>query len=84
APEVWKWDLVPGEIGVGNNECVVSIGSSHLFIGFEDIYQFDGSRPVAIGAGIKEWFFANLNKNYAYKIEGVHDYNNQCVWWFYP
>ena len=84
APDVWRWDLVAGEIGVANNECVVSIGSSHLFIGYEDIYQFDGSRPVAIGEGIKKWFFANLNKTYQYKIEGIHDYNTQSVWWFYP
>jgi hypothetical protein len=82
--EVWRWDLVPGEIGCANNEAIVSIGSSHLFVGYEDIYAFDGSRPVSIGAGIKEWFFADLNKLYAYKIEGIHDYINTCVWWFYP
>lgn len=81
---VWDWQLVPGEIGAQSNENVVSIGSAHLFIGFEDIYYFDGSRPVAIGDGIKEWFFSRLNKTYAYKIEGIHDYNTQSVWWFYP
>ncbi len=81
---VWQWALVPGEIGVANNENVVSIGVSHFFIGFEDIYQFDGSRPVSIGAGVKEFFFARLNKTYAYKIQGAHDFQNQCVWWHYP
>jgi len=81
---VWDWQLVPGEIGVQSNENVVSIGTAHLFIGYEDIYYFDGSRPVAIGEGVKEWFFSRLNKAYAYKIEGIHDYNNQAVWWFYP
>lgn len=84
APEVFQWQLIPGEIGVANNEAVVSIGAAHLFVGFEDIYSFDGSRPTPIGAGIKEFFFADLNKSYAYRIEGIHDFQNQCVWWFYP
>lgn len=84
APSVWDFALIPGEIGVANNEAVVSIGVAHLFIGFEDIYRFDGSRPESIGDGIKEFFFADLNKTYAYRIEGIHDYQNQCVWWFYP
>lgn len=83
-PSVWDFSLIPGEIGVANNEAVVSIGTQHLFIGFEDFYSFDGSRPIPIGAGIKEFFFADLNKTYAYRIEGIHDFVNKCVWWFYP
>lgn len=81
---VWRWDLVPGEVGVANNECVASTGTALLFIGNDDIYSFDGSRPVSIGGGIKEWFFARLNKTYAYKIEAQHDSINGCVWWYYP
>ncbi len=83
SPEVFRWDLVPGEVGAGSQEAVVSIGSAHIFVGFENFYIFDGSRPVAIGDGIKETFFSNLNKSYAYKTEGLHDFNNQTVWFFY-
>lgn len=83
-PVVWQWTPVPGNIGTWSNESVVSIGSAHLFIGAEDIYLFDGSRPVPIGEGIREWFFARLNKQYAYLIDGTHDAINGAVYWAYP
>lgn len=83
-PDVIRWDLVPGEIGTANNEAVVSIGPLLYFIGSDDIYSFDGSRPVSVGQGIKETFFAELNKAYAYKIEGQHDFQKQCIWWHFP
>ncbi|OPZ11422.1 MAG: hypothetical protein BWZ07_02031 [Alphaproteobacteria bacterium ADurb.BinA280] len=83
-PDVFDWQLVPGEIGTWSNEAVVSTGTAHLFIGYENVYRFDGSRPVAIGDGIREWFFARLNKQYAYLIAGIHDRNTSTVWWWYP
>ena len=83
-PDVFTWALVPGEIGAWSNESVVSIGTAHLFIGYENVYRFDGSRPVEIGTGIREWFFSRLNKSYAYLIAGIHDRNTSTVWWWYP
>lgn len=84
SPVVWQWLLVPGEIGAPSNEAVVSIGSAHLFIGYEDIYSFDGSRPVPIGDGVKQFFFNRLNKSYAHLIQGTHDAINGIVYWSYP
>jgi len=83
-PEVWRFDQVPGEVGCQSNSAVISIGSAHLFVGYEDFYLFDGSRPVAIGEGVREWFFDRLDKQYAYLITGAHDRNNSSVWWWYP
>ncbi|MFO0454271.1 MAG: hypothetical protein ACK52I_37415 [Pseudomonadota bacterium] len=83
-PEVFSFAQVPGEIGAVSNEAVVSIGSAHLFIGAEDVYLFDGSRPVPIGTGVREWFFARLNKAQAFRIAGLHDRNTSTVWWWYP
>lgn len=84
APVVWQWALIPGEVGCASQEAVVSIGSAHLFVGYEDFYLFDGTRPVPIGAPVREWFFANLNKPYRYRITALHDLQNSRVWWFYP
>lgn len=83
-PVVWQWQLVPGDIGAPSQESVVSIGTAHVFIGYEDIYLFDGSRPVPIGAGVKTWFFNRLNKSYAHLIQGSHDAVNGLVYWAYP
>lgn len=84
APVVWQWNLIPGEVGCASQEAVVSIGAAHLFVGYEDFYLFDGTRPVPIGAPVREWFFSNLNKPYRYRISALHDLQNSRVWWFFP
>ena len=81
---VWAWSLIPGDIGCSSQESVVNIGTAHLFIGETDIYQFDGSRPEPIGAPLRQWFFARLNRSYQFKIAAMHDRVNGLVWWFYP
>lgn len=81
---VWRWDLIPGDIGCSSHETVVSTGTTHLFIGETDIYSFDGSRPIPIGAPLRQWFFARLNRAYQYLIAALHDRINGLVYWFYP
>jgi len=84
-PVVWQWARIPGDVGCNVQEAAVSIGNRILFIGDEDIYSFDGTVPIPIGLGIKEWFFAEeLNKTYASSITGVHDQANARVMWWYP
>jgi hypothetical protein len=81
---VWSFILIPGEIGADSQEAVVDVGVYHIFIGYENIYRFDGSRPVPIGDEIKSWFFSDLNQKYKYRIKGSHDRNNSLVCFYYP
>jgi len=83
-PVLWGFTLVSGQIGALSNESIVSIETAHYFISESDIYTFDGSRPIPIGEGIREWFFNDLNANYSYKIRGVYDKNNALIYWYYP
>lgn len=83
-PSVWQWSLIPGEIGCSAQDAIVNIGTAHVFIGFEDFYLFDGTRPVPIGAPVREFFFADLDPNYRYKIKGSHDRKNALVYFYYP
>lgn len=85
APAVWSFHAVAGRVGAVSNEAIVSIGTAHYFIGSEDIYYFDGSRPEPIATGaVRAWFFSRLAKASAYKIKGMHDRVNGAVYWFYP
>ncbi|MFM2210180.1 MAG: hypothetical protein RIQ96_1823, partial [Pseudomonadota bacterium] len=83
APVVWQWQLIPGEAGTATQEAVIDIGDAHLFIGRSDFYAFDGSRPVSIGDGIREWFFANLNSAYRDRTVSLHDKANANAYWFF-
>jgi hypothetical protein len=83
-PVIWAWELVSDSIGCSSQEGVINIGTAHFFIGYEDFYMFDGSRPVPIGSAVKEWFFDDLNFSFRYKIHGLHDRNRGIVMWWYP
>jgi hypothetical protein len=83
-PTVFAWIRIPGEIGTVSHESVVDIGSAHLFISDDDIWNFDGSRPQSIGAPLREWFFRRLDRTNKHLITGLHDRYEANVWWWYP
>jgi hypothetical protein len=84
APFIWAWQLVSGEVGAVSNEAVIDIGTSHIFVGRNDIWRFDGTRPVSIADGIRDWFFnEQLNSQYAYKTIGSHDKNKSLIYFYY-
>lgn len=83
-PIIWAWTLIPGEIGALSQEAVVDIGTAHVFLGADDFYIFDGTRPASIGASLREWFFKRIDPSYQYKVQSLHDRKNAVVYWFYP
>lgn len=83
-PIIWSWTLVSDSIGAPSQGAVVSINTALAWVGENDFYMFDGSQPVSIGDGIKEWFFNDVTNQYRYKITGVHDWANSCIHWYYP
>lgn len=83
APIVFQWDEVPGDIGCPTGHAAVDIGDRIAFLGHDDFYIFDGARPVAIGEGVREWFFEDLNGSFAHRT--IANYNNVTgnVTWHY-
>jgi hypothetical protein len=84
-PEVWRFERVPVAAGAVSSEAVVAVNNVHYFIGQDDIWRFDGSRPVPISDDIREWFFGEeVNSAYLYLIAGQHDPTTSTIWWWYP
>lgn len=82
-PLIWAWETIPGEVGAVSNESIVNTGTAHLFVGRDDFYLFDGTKPVPIGGPVREWFFTNSDITYRYKIKGVFDKVKNRVWWHF-
>lgn len=84
----WSFDLIPGEAGAVSQEVVVDVGTPespmHIFMGFDNFYRYDGSRPVTIGSPLKETVFGELNKGYSYACQALHDRVNSLIYFFYP
>jgi hypothetical protein len=84
APEVWSFQEIPGDVGCMAQGGIVDIGAAHVFVGYDNFYLFDGSRPTPIGNPLKDWFFVNLYTDYGYRIRSVHDRQNSLVYFCYP
>ncbi len=60
-------------------------GVGHLFIGYDNIYMFDGSRATPIGTNrVSQYFFDNLQVEKASRIVGFHHRQQSLVYWWYP
>jgi len=83
-PVIWQWDLLSSNVGAVSAEAVIDVGTAHLFIGRDNFWLFDGARPVPIKSAPKEWFFANCDATYRYRIRSHFDQAKNLCWWFYP
>jgi hypothetical protein len=82
----WNWTLVPGsgQSGVCGQDAVCDIGGTHFYCGDDDFWLFDGTRPVSIGAEIRNWFKANSSETYRYRTKCTFDRGRNVVWINYP
>lgn len=84
-PTVFDFQRVPGEQGCVGPEAVCDIGGAHFFVGEDNFWIYDGSRPVPIGDSIvRQWFYDDLSAQYKYRTVVTFDRNNGRVWVFYP
>lgn len=86
APTVWNWIQVPGgEAGCIGKEAICDIGGAHFFVGDDNLWIFDGTRPIPVADGyVRQFFFDNSNPSYRYKTICVFDRQKNLVWVFYP
>jgi len=86
APTVWNWIQVPGgEAGCVGKEALCDIGGAHFFVGDDNIWIFDGTRPIPVADGfVRQFFFDQSNPSYRYKTICVFDRQKNLVWVFYP
>lgn len=85
APAVWDWLQVPGgEAGCVGQDALADIGGAHFFVGKDNIWIFDGSRPVNIADGqVRQWFYDNCAPAYLYKTKCIFNRQTNLVWVFY-
>ncbi len=88
-PFIWSFQELPtAGIGTFCQESVAQIGTSEqpklFFVGPDNFYLFDGSRPIPVGFDVKTYFFSNLNTSYAHKICILHDRAYARLYVYFP
>ncbi|QJP10456.1 phage head spike fiber domain-containing protein [Pseudomonas multiresinivorans] len=86
APTVWNWLQVPGgEAGCVGKEAICDIGGAHFFVGDDNFWIFDGTRPIPIADGtVRQWFFDSCSPQYRYRTICSFDRQKNLVWVFFP
>lgn len=82
---LWSWDLVSSEFGAASAGCVVKTGNFHVVMGRSEFYIFDGTSARPISKAVKTWFFGTeIDRQYMYKVQSLHNKAASIVRWFYP
>lgn len=86
APVVWDWTPVAGgEAGCVGKEALCDIGGVLFFVGDDNFWLFDGTRPTPIGDDVlRQWFVDHSNPAFRYKTICNFDRENDRVWIFFP
>lgn len=83
-PDVFAFERISDRVGTPCQRAVVKVGAVQYFIGAETIWRFDGNGLADIGDGVREWFFASLDRANNMLIQGRHDPYTQRIYWHYP
>ena len=85
APVVWDWQQIPGgDAGCVGLEAWCDVGGAHFIVGMDNLWLFDGSRPVPIGVGqVRDWFFSNSDPAARHKTRCAFDRQKNLVWVFF-
>lgn len=83
--EVWRFTQVGFDVGCVGPEAAADTSMGHVFVGSDNIYLFDGTRPVPIATGVvRQWWLDNSSAEYRYRTKLLWDRDNGLVWIFFP
>lgn len=85
-PAIWDWmQVADGGAGCVGKNALCDVGGGHFFVGPDNFWIFDGTRPIPLGDGaVRQWFVENSSAEYLYKTICSFDRENNRVWVFYP
>ena len=84
APFTWTIQRIPVFSGCVANEAIIELEGMIYYPGIDDFYVFDGTYPRRIGAGVRDWFFANVNRTYLSSMKATYDILRRLIFWWYP
>jgi len=81
----FAFEQIPGHVGAINNNVIVDIGYAHIFLGEDDLYVFDGTRPISLAMPVKTHFeYAQptsiLETKNKQLITAAHDSKNKTIY----
>jgi hypothetical protein len=83
-PVIWAFNQISPIVGTPSQECVVAVGTRHLFLGTDkQVYEFDGTTPNPIGDEVHEWLVNNWSSLYQSNVQNYYDQQNSLIYWYF-
>lgn len=83
-PSTFQWAEIPGGAGCVGPYAVATIDIGLFFVGPDQLWVYDGARPVPVGEKVRQWFFNNLSATYRDRVRVVFERMKNRVRIFYP
>ena len=81
----FTWSEVPTSAGCVGPFALANIDTGVFFVGPDNIWIFDGSRPYTVADNqIRQWFYNDLNRGFRDRIRVVYNRDRNTVWIHYP
>lgn len=85
APIVWDWFKVSEDVGAVGVDAVAVTSIGHVFVGSDNVYLFDGTRPVPLATDtVRQWWLDNSSAQYRGRTRLLWDRFNNLVWMYFP
>jgi hypothetical protein len=81
-PYVWGFNILMDNISVMSPNAMITINNVTYWMGFDKFYMYSG-RVETLPCSLRQYIFADINKDQAFQVfcGGNEGYNE--VWWFY-
>jgi len=81
-PYVWSFQILMDNISIMSPNAMITVNNVTYWMGQEKFYMYSG-RVETLPCSLRQYIFADINKNQAYQVfAGANEGFNE-VWWFY-
>jgi hypothetical protein len=81
-PYIWSFQILMDNISVMSPNAMITVNNVTYWMGQEKFYMYSG-RVETLPCSLRQYIFADINKNQAYQVfAGANEGYNE-VWWFY-
>jgi hypothetical protein len=82
APYIWGFQILMDNISVMSPNSMITVNNITYWMGEEKFYMYSG-RVETLPCSLRQYIFANINKDQSYQVfAGANEAYNE-VWWFY-
>lgn len=81
---LFSFGTIQDDISVLSQNCIVTQKQVFYWIGDNQFYFYNGVVDILVNETNREYFFNNLNYEYANKVWGEYREKYQEIWWHFP